>query len=195
MAFEPTAVLGPQNRNPFSGPASLAAQQPGPLDRMNEDKYRQIDVWIKVIGLVSLLGSGWFGWHQYQGLREREFKRTFYEQQVATVSGVFDALSRIDNAQTKEGKKAAIEQFWMIYQGRARTFLDPRMFQALSLPAEYVSGCVMKIRKPKIIQDCNNFTASMSAAGFARVARKQLSLGWNLSFKEIANEDPWSPPK
>ncbi len=32
MAFEPTTVLGPQNRNPFSGPASLAAQQSGPLD-------------------------------------------------------------------------------------------------------------------------------------------------------------------
>ncbi len=49
MAFEPTAVLDPQNRNPFSGPASLAAQQPGPLgvSIMVEPKHQK-----KVIALI-----------------------------------------------------------------------------------------------------------------------------------------------
>ena len=31
MAFEPTVVRNPKNLNPFSGPAVLSTQQPGPL--------------------------------------------------------------------------------------------------------------------------------------------------------------------
>jgi hypothetical protein len=40
MAFEPTAVLGPENINTFSGPASLAAQQPAPLDFKIKTSFR-----------------------------------------------------------------------------------------------------------------------------------------------------------
>ena len=160
---------------------------------MNEDTYRCIDAWIKIIGLVALFASGWFAWHQYQGLREREFKEAFYAQQIATINSVFQTLTAIDNAKSKEEQDAEVKRFWMIYQGSGRTFLDPAMFQALKAPADYVNGCITKIRKPAF--DCSNFTASMSAAGFARVARQELSLGWNMSFKQIGAEDPWVEPR
>jgi len=55
MAFEPTAVLDPQNRNPFSGPASLAAQQPRPVMRTKHGHTMKL----KVIKLLSLLLSIW----------------------------------------------------------------------------------------------------------------------------------------
>lgn len=38
MPFEPTAVLGPKNINPFSGPVILATQQASPLDPAMKDQ-------------------------------------------------------------------------------------------------------------------------------------------------------------
>ena len=160
---------------------------------MNENTYRKADLCTKVIGLVALLASGWFAWYQYKDIREREFKQDFYQQQIATISNVFTTLSNIDNAQTPAERKVAVEKFWMIYQGSGRTFLDPKMFEALSVPADYINGCISKIRKTWV--PCSNFTASMSAAHFAQVARKELSLGWNMGFKEIGAQDPWMLPE
>lgn len=161
---------------------------------MEENTYRIFDTSIKIVGLVALLISGWFAWHQYEGIREREFKQDFYQQQIATINNVFTTLSNIDNAQTPAERNAAVEKFWMIYQGSGRTFLDPEMFRALSVPADYINGCITKIHTTWV--PCSNFTASMSAAHFAQIARKELSLGWNMGFKEIGAQDPWMlPPK
>ena len=46
---------GPQNRNPFSGPASLAAQQPGPLDdKMNNSTEDLIYIISAPIFIIAL---------------------------------------------------------------------------------------------------------------------------------------------
>lgn len=161
---------------------------------MNQNTYNRWDTILKVIGLViigvSVPSSLW----QYHYAQEREFKKAFYEKQIEVVTEVFDVLAEVDAAKNDEEKKAAAAKFWLIYQGKSRAFLDSKMFKALQVPAEYVAGCVTKVDKPKIIS-CENFTASMSATGFARVARTQLSELWSLSHSEIAKEDPWSPPK
>lgn len=65
------------------------------------------------------------------------------------------------------------------------------MVKALDMPLDYVSACINNVRKPKIVS-CENFTASLSAIGFADVARRQLSLGWKMSFDEIGQTDPWA---
>lgn len=66
------------------------------------------------------------------------------------------------------------------------------MVKALDgMPVDYVAACINKVRKPKIVS-CENFSASMSAVGFAKVAREQLSLGWKMSFDEIGRIDPWA---
>lgn len=65
------------------------------------------------------------------------------------------------------------------------------MVKALDIPVDYVAACINKDRKPKIVR-CENFTASMSAIGFADVARRQLSLSWKMNFDEIGRSDPWA---
>ena len=56
---------GPQNRNPFSGPASLAAQQPGPLDarrikmKSKPNETEEITTSI-LLGIISLAVGGLF---------------------------------------------------------------------------------------------------------------------------------------
>jgi hypothetical protein len=160
---------------------------------MEEKTYRFWDIAIKCITVLALVVSAWVGWFQYTGLREREFKQAFYEQQIATIQSVFSTLSSIDNAQSPTEQKVAVEKFWMIYQGSGRTFLAPEMFEALKPVVNYINGCISKIDKHPVFP-CSTFTASMSASHFARVARTELSLGWNLSFKQIGKEDPWQTP-
>lgn len=160
---------------------------------MKEDEYRLFDVYFRVISLIVVLISAWVAWCQYHGIQEREFKRAFYDQQVKTVSGVFDVMQAIDSADSEREQKVALERFWMLYHGRARTFLDSEMFEALSVPTKYVKACIMDTEEPDWIE-CKNYTASMSAAGFARTARQRLSVGWESDFEDIGNVDPWMPP-
>lgn len=147
----------------------------------------------KVAGIFIAIGSGLFALWQYHYAQEREFKKVFFEKQLAVVTEVFDVLAEMDAARSDEERKAAAAKFWIIYQGKGRAFLDSTTFQALRLPAEYVAGCVTKVRKPKTIS-CENFSASMTAPAFANVAREQMSQVWDLSFSSIAMDDPWSPP-
>lgn len=158
---------------------------------MNLKKY-PIDTVIKVVSLFAFLASGLFTLIQYKDIQEREYKKPFYEKQVEVVDEVFDVLSSIDKANTHDEKSRAAINFWMIYQGKSRTFLDSKMVKALDMPVDYVAACINKVRKPKIVSSCENFTASMSAIGFAKVAREQLSLGWKMSFDEIGRTDPWA---
>jgi hypothetical protein len=160
---------------------------------MTPDSYARIDAAVKIIGLAFVVISGSFALWQYHYAQEREFKKVFFEKQLEVVTEVFDVLAEMDAAKTDEERKSAAAKFWIIYQGKGRAFLDSKMFQALEFPAEYVSGCVVKVRKPSTIS-CENFSASMSAPGFANVAREQMSQVWSLSFSAIAKEDPWLPP-
>lgn len=147
---------------------------------MNLKTY-PIDTVIKVVSLLALLISGVFGFIQYKDIQEREFKKPFYEMQIKTVNEVFETLNEVDSAVSDSDRKNAATKFWMVYHGKASTFLDSKMFAALNVPAEYVAACITKVKKPKIIS-CENFTGSMSAVGFAKVARQQLALGWKQSF-------------
>ncbi len=81
-------------------------------------------------------------------------------------------------------KKIATSNFWIIYQGKGRIFLNTRMFEALKPSADYVAGCVMGIANPKNI-DCTNYTASMSITGLAFVAHQQMTNNWSLSLSEF----------
>lgn len=156
---------------------------------MNLKTY-PIDTVIKVVSLFALLVSGLFAIIQYKDIQEREYKKPFYEEQIKTVDEVFETLSEVDRATSDIDRKNAATKFWMVYHGKASTFLDSKMFAELNIPAEYVAACITKVRKSKIIS-CENFTASMSAVGFAKVARQQLALGWKQSFDSIGKEDTW----
>lgn len=159
---------------------------------MNQEKYNYIDTLIKILGVVALLISGVFGFIQYKDIQEREYKKPFYEKQIEVVDELFEVMNDIDKAQSPEEKIQAAVNFWMIYHGKSRTFLDSKMVKALDMPVDYVAACINKVRKPKIIGSCDNFTANMSSIGFAKVAREQLSLGWKMSFDEIGQSDPWA---
>lgn len=145
---------------------------------------------IKAASLFALLASGLFAIIQYKDIQEREFKKPFYEEQIKTIGEVFDTLNEVDRASSDIERKNAATKFWMVYHGKASTFLDSKMFAELNVPAEYVAACITKVRKHKIIS-CENLTASMSAVGFAKVARQQLALGWKQSFDSIGKEDTW----
>lgn len=160
---------------------------------MNLHTDTRVDIAVKITGLVFVIISGTLALWQYHYAQEREFKKVFFEKQLEVITEVFDVLAEMDAAKTDEEKKSSAAKFWIIYHGKGRAFLDSRMFHALELPAEYVAGCVTKVRMSKTIS-CENFSASMSAPGFANVAREQMSQVWSLSFSSIAMEDPWSPP-
>ncbi|TFW72338.1 hypothetical protein C3Y98_04330 [Methylotenera oryzisoli] len=159
---------------------------------MNQEKYNYIDTLIKILGAVALIISGVFGFIQYKDIQEREYKKPFYEKQIEVVDELFEVLGDIDKVPSSEEKIKAAANFWIIYHGKSRTFLDSKMVRALEMPADYVAACINKVRKPKIVSSCENFSASMSAVGFAKVAREQLSLGWKMSFDEIGRTDPWA---
>lgn len=155
--------------------------------------HQNTDSFTKIAGVLVLVISGAYALWQYTYAQEREFQKAFYDKQLDVVIEVFDTLTELDSATTPEAKKAAANKFWAIYHGKARTFLDPRMFKKLDYPAEYVSGCVMKAKPTKTI-NCSNFSASMATPGFAIVAREQLSRAWARSLSDLAKEDPWSEP-
>lgn len=158
---------------------------------MNKNLQKLYALFTKHITVIAVVISAAFTLYQYNEIKEREYKKPFYEKQVEVVDEVFNVLSDIDKANTTEEKSRAAIKFWMIYHGKSRTFLDSKMVKALDMPLDYVAACINKVRKPKIVS-CENFTASMSAIGFADVARRQLSLGWKMSFDEIGRSDPWA---
>jgi hypothetical protein len=160
---------------------------------MNQEAYQWWDTVIKGIGFFVLCLTAGMGVWQYHYAQEREFKKAFYDKEIDVVNEVFNVLSEVQSASTDSERKSAVAKFWLIYHGKARTFLDSEMFQALQTPAEYIASCVSKTHKPRNIT-CSNYSASMSAIGFARVARKQLSGVWSVGFSDIGQEDPWSPP-
>ncbi|WP_168012337.1 hypothetical protein [Halomonas salinarum] len=160
---------------------------------MDEEKYRRFGVRFKVFSLAAILISACFAWYQYHGIQERDSKRAFYDKQIETVVEVFDVLQEIDAADSEGEREIAVEKFWMLYHGRGRNFFDSEMFDALSVPAEYVKFCIMVMGESDWI-NCENYSASMSAAGFARTARQQLAVGWEFDFEDIGNVDPWMPP-
>ncbi len=165
-----------------------------PALKMSQEIFNLVDSIIKGIGVVALVISGVFALQQYREGQEREFKKAFYEKQLMIVAEVFSVISEMDAAETPEDKKKATLKFFMIYQGSGRTFLSSGMLDSLKqLPLDYVSSCVAKFRKPRIITDCDSTTGSQSVAGFARVAREELSKTWTQEFKSIGNEDPWVP--
>lgn len=161
---------------------------------MNQESYQWWDTVIKGVGFFVLCLTTGMGVWQYHYAQEREFMKSFYDKEIDVVNEVFGVLSEVQSASTDSEREGAVGKFWLIYHGKARTFLDAEMFQALQPSAEYIASCISKTHKPKNIT-CSNYSASMSAAGFARVAREQLSDVWSLSFSDIGQEDPWSPPK
>lgn len=162
--------------------------------KMSQEAFNAADTAIKIIGLLALVISGVSALQQYREGQEREYKKVFYERQLTTVAEVFSVITEIDLSTTPEAKRQGLTKFWMIYQGSGRTFLSPKMFESLSqLPLDYVSGCVAKLRKPRIIQDCNLTTGSQSVAGFALVAREEMARTWSHEFKTIGAQDPWLP--
>lgn len=161
------------------------------ITKMNQNLHKIYAFITKHMSVLVLITSAVFALYQYKDIQEREYKKPFYEKQIEVVEEVFNVLSEIDKASSAEEKIRAATNFWMIYHGKSRTFLDSKMVKALDMPADYVSACINKVRKPKIVS-CENFSASMSATGFADVARRQLSLGWKMSFDEIGRSDPWA---
>ncbi|HRE12911.1 MAG TPA: hypothetical protein PLD37_01815 [Usitatibacteraceae bacterium] len=160
---------------------------------MNSTFHQNTDSVTKIAGAIFIVISGVYALCQYRYAQEREFQKAFYDKQLDVVMEVFDTLTEIDSATAPQERKAAVNKFWAIYHGKARTFLDPKMFKNLDYPAEYVSGCVMKVKPTKTI-DCSNFSSSMATPGFAIVAREQLSRAWARSLSDLAKEDPWSEP-
>ncbi|MGV8894328.1 MAG: hypothetical protein ACOH2K_15585 [Burkholderiaceae bacterium] len=159
---------------------------------MHQDTFNACDTLIKVISVIALFVSGLFAMSQYKEGQEREYKKVFYEKQIAVIANVFDVLTEIDTANSKDDEKKAVKKFWMLYHGIGRAFLSSNMFESLNgLPLDYVRGCVAKISKPKIIADCSNFSASQSAAGFGKIAREEISKSWSQDFSKIGEEDPW----
>ena len=158
---------------------------------LTDERFHGLDILIKGIGIAAILVSGYFGYTQYKEGQQREFKKAFYEKQVAVVSSVFEVLSELELAKTDDEKQIAAKKFWMIYLGSGRAFLSVKMYEALNgFPVDYVGGCIQKLRPTKIINDCKNFSASMSSTGFARVAREELTSNWSVDFKQIGIEDP-----
>jgi len=161
---------------------------------MNPNIATRVDIVVKTVGVIFVVISGTFALWQYSYAQEREFKKSFFEKQLTVITEVFDVLSEMDAAKTDEQKQTSAAKFWSIYHGKARAFLDTKMFHALQPSAEYVAGCVTKVRPNKTIP-CENSSATMTSAGFARVAREQMSQVWSLSFSTIAHQDPWLNPE
>ncbi len=138
---------------------------------MDQEKFNRWDTIYKFIGLFFIIVSGIFAYIQYENNRHEKH----IERELAIINDIFKILTDIDTAKTDKEKEVAVAKFWIILQGKARIFLDPKIYSALETPRKYVQECVARIRPVKDF-NCSNYTGSMSAFGFSKVVKDQLSL-------------------
>ncbi|MEQ8270806.1 hypothetical protein [Algiphilus sp.] len=159
---------------------------------MNDQRYNKIDVVLRLSGGAFAVVLAVLGWCQYQELKERDFKKAYFDSQIALINDFFQVMTAFDVAATEQEKHVALQKFWMLYSAKSKLYLDDEMFRALEYAGEYVVVCVEKrgdVERSTV--NCANTTASMTMSGFATAARRSLSQSWDLKFEEIGKNDPW----
>lgn len=156
---------------------------------MTPEIHNQFDIYLRsILGVIAIIALI-VGWNQYTELKEQEYKKDFYKEQIHVISELFRIMTDADLATTTAQKMKAGKEFEMIYKGAGRTFLTPKLFSTLKLPLKYIATCVTYKR---IYEDINcNHSSAMMMSNFAKVARTTLSESWQLDFKEIRDTDPW----
>lgn len=159
---------------------------------MEQTRYNLLDTRIKITTIIITIFFTFVGFRQYKEIKEREFKKEFYQKQIETIDETISILTSFEKS--KNDKERSYARLWDIFYGKGRLYLDQEMFNVLSTAAKHVAVCEQKIYKSEKI-NCEQWSPYGYASLFAKTARKSLGKNWKYDFEEITTEDPWNTAK
>lgn len=146
---------------------------------------------IKVIVSVVAIGVAVLGLNAYKNARETEARRFIAERQLEIFTDIMRIARNLESSSSEEERLELAKDFYAIYLGPGRAFLDGEMFSKLAPLREYIGGCVRKFERFKDI-DCEHFSPLMRTTGLAAVMRSHLEKTWGLDLGELDLGDPYS---
>ena len=145
------------------------------------------DTWIKVLGLVALVASGVFAFHQYREAKQAEAKSDFVQNQLSTVDQILANVVEIDSEEDSDKKRLLATSLDNIIMVKGRAYLNGKLFGALTPVRDYLNVCVLKRKEGT----CQWDSASQSTVGLAKAARENFNRVWQVDLETVASEEPY----
>jgi hypothetical protein len=145
---------------------------------------RQVGRFIPIATAVIALAGFWFGIFQFtkndqrqQDLREKEFKRAFWEKQLSVYTETVDLAAELANRQNAKDAEPLYRRFTDLYHGQMVLYEDPEVLSAMKA---FTQVYIEYQRDPGLQND-----AKEAARTLAHACRKALSSTWNIPLKDL----------
>ena len=138
---------------------------------MTEEKYYGWDTAIKIISLIGVAISFFYGIHKYETIKRDDSAKAFWEKQFPIYAQICESASIIATTTDSIKLKKADENFWALYYGKGRIVIDRRVHAKISVFGSklmsYQTGLLNQI-------DLQPYVYELSAA-----CKQSLSESWD----------------
>lgn len=116
----------------------------------------------------------WIGIYQYSDAKEKEFKKTFYEERFKTYSELSETVAKIATLPHKSQEQdEAVQKFWQLTFGKVRLVSDANVEEAIHKTSNWIVFCVEeKSAAPKGL--CYDVAGNLYAILIADAARNSI---------------------
>lgn len=151
----------------------------------NSQKWdRRVGRFIPMATTIIALAGFWFGIFQFtkndqrqQDLREKEFRRAFWERQLSVYTETVNLAAELANRQDAKSAEALNQRFTDLYHGQMVLFEDPEVLKAMK---GFVQVYIEYQHDPGLQND-----AKEAARALAHACRKALAGTWNIPLKDL----------
>lgn len=106
-------------------------------DKMEESKYREWDINVKLAGVIGACIAALIGLVQFNDAREKEFRKPLYEERLATFKSVCKCTGILATQEKGDPEWAeARREFWYLYYGPLCLVEDQGVERATALFGE-----------------------------------------------------------
>lgn len=140
------------------------------------EKKDKIDIGFKVITVLGLLFSFFYGMHRYDVANKEASAQAFWNQQFPIYKDLCSTASTIATSTDSIEVKRSLDVFWRMYQGEARLVIDSKVHEKLNSFA---------ISLRNIDGGSKNEDLTFKSYELAIQCRKSIAKSWNIPLSEI----------
>ena len=137
------------------------------------------------LAFILALITAFIGIYQYSDAKEKEFKKTFYEERFKTYSELSETVAKIATLPHKSQEQVeAVQRFWQLTFGKVRLVSDAKVEEAIQKTSNWIVFCVEeKATAPKGL--CYDVAGNGYAIWIADAARNSIISTSEISLKKL----------
>jgi hypothetical protein len=139
--------------------------------------------------LLSLI-TAVFAIYQYSDSKDKEFKKTFYEERFRTYTDLSDTVSKLATLSSDSSERTeVVKHYWQLVFGKAQLVGDGEVQEAINKASYWVVICIEKKGPPPNIDFCHPVMGNALAIRVSEAARNSVIRTWQVPLEKLDKTD------